>query len=218
MKHLILAALRRIRIYCGVAGAQPVSQQAARIAAEVHAFHGYRRAQPFWTPGAAQALIHLLDTSSVDGLSPATYRTDGLRRLVARTFADPRQDRRPMDLALSHAFVSFAADLANAADTGVVYVDPAARPRPVRPNILLLRASESGSVQRYIETLAWMNPVYARLRSELVGQASDPRASGSSRLTCSALELCPADPGVTSSSTSLQPGLKCEKAIAFSKA
>lgn len=175
MKQLILAALLgAIATNAALAAPQQVTQQAAQIAAEVQAFHGYRRAQPFWTPGAAQALIHLLDTSSVDGLSPATYRTDDLRRLVAGTFADPRQDRRPMDLALSHAFVRFAADLANAADTGVVYVDPAARPRPVRPTILLLRASESGSVQRYIETLAWMNPIYARLRGELVGEASDP--------------------------------------------
>jgi murein L,D-transpeptidase YcbB/YkuD len=148
---------------------------AAQIAAEVQAFHRYKRERPFWTPSAAQALIRLLETSSVDGLSPAAYGTTELRRLVAETYSDPRRDRRPVEIALSQAFVRFASDLALAGDTGVAYVDPAVRPRPVRPTSLLLRASESGSVKRFIEKLAWMNPIYARLRHELVAAAADAR-------------------------------------------
>ena len=149
---------------------------AVQIATEVHAFHRYKRERPFWTPGAAEALIRLLETSSIDGLPPAAYRTNELRRLVAETYSDPRRDRRPVEIALSQAFVQFASHLAQAGDTGVTYVDPAARPRPVRPMMLLLRASESGSVQTYIEKIGWMNPIYAQLRQELVaGGDADAR-------------------------------------------
>lgn len=147
---------------------------ADQIAAEVRAFHGYKRERPFWTPGAAQALLALLETSAVDGLSPATYRAAELRSLVAQLFADPRHDHRSTENALSEAFVRFAADLVKPKDTGITYVDPAARPRPVRPTILLLRAAESRSVQSYIEKMSWMNPIYAQLRRETLTEA-DPR-------------------------------------------
>ena len=157
-------------------GPQPqIPPSAAQMAAEVQAFHRYKRERPFWTPGAAQALLRLLETSSVDGLSPAAYRTNELRRLVAETYSDPRRDRRPVEIALSQAFVSFASDLARAGDSGVTYVDPAVRPRPVRPMMLLLRASETGSVQTFIEKMGWMNPIYAQLRHEMVAGGADPR-------------------------------------------
>ena len=175
---LILAILPLVAA-SSVVPAAPIAQaqtppSAAQIAAEVQAFHGYKRERPFWTPGAAQALLALLETSAVDGLSPATYRTAELRSLVAQLFADPGLDRRSTEIALSQAFVRFAADLVQPKDTGITYVDPAARPRPVRPTILLLRAAESGSVQSYIEKMFWMNPIYAQLRRETL-TAADPR-------------------------------------------
>lgn len=164
--------------FAGSAAANPsvhAPPTATQIAAEVHAFHGYKRERPFWTPAAAQALIALLETSAVDGLSPATYRTANLRHIVAQTFADPRGDPRFMELALSRAFVHFASDLAQTGDTGINYVDPAARPRPVRPMMLLLRAAESGSLEGYIRRLGWMNPIYAHLRRELTSESADSR-------------------------------------------
>lgn len=151
------------------------SPSAAQISAEVEAFHRYRFDRPFWTPAAAEALLQLLETSSVDGLAPHDYSTDKLRDLAAKTMADPRRDRRAMDLALSAAFARYAAALAQAGDTGVNYVDPAARPRPVRPTLLLLRARESGSVETFIEGMAWMNPIYAQLRRELLHSGTDAR-------------------------------------------
>ena len=178
MKHALLIA-PLIAAASATLAAQPALAQvppsSAQVAAEVQAFHRYKRERPFWTPGAAQALLRLLESSSVDGLSPANYRTGDLRNLVTQTFGDPRRDRQPMDTALSQAFVRFASDLAKGGDTEVAYVDPAARPRPVRPTILLLRAGESGSVQTFIETLAWMNPIYAQLRRELIAGNLDPR-------------------------------------------
>ncbi|HEX4892483.1 MAG TPA: L,D-transpeptidase family protein [Hyphomicrobiaceae bacterium] len=158
------------------ASAQP-SPSAAQISAEVEAFHQYRFDQPFWTPAAVEALLRLLETSAVDGLAPQGYQVARLRDLAAKTMADPRRDRRAMDLALSAAFVRYAAALAQAGDTGVTYVDPAARPRPVRPTLLLLRARESGSVETFIEEMAWMNPIYAQTRRELLASGNDPRRS-----------------------------------------
>jgi len=149
------------------------SPSAVQISAEVNAFHRYRFDQPFWTPAASEALLRLLETSAVDGLAPQDHPTAKLRDLAAKTRADPRRDRRAMEVALSAAFVRYAAALAEAGDTAVTYVDPAARPRPVRPTLLLLRARESGSVQTFIEELAWMNPIYAQLRRELLASGND---------------------------------------------
>lgn len=150
-----------------------ITHAPSQIAAEVKAFHRYAGKQALWTPGAAQALIALIDSSTLDGLSPAAYRTAELRALAAQAFSNPKRDRRTAEIALSEAFVRFASDLATPNDTGVIYVDPAVRPRPVRPTILLLRATESGSLQAYIEKIAWMNPIYAQLRREIAVTA-DP--------------------------------------------
>ncbi|URD61105.1 L,D-transpeptidase family protein [Sphingomonas sp. KRR8] len=165
----------------------------SQIVAEAQAFHRYPRNRPFWTPAAIGTLLTLLDSSDLDGLSPQAYHVAELRRLSQITLADPRQDRRAMDVALSVAFVRFAADLARGADTGVTYVDPAARPRPVRPTILLLRASESGSVQRYIETLAWMNPIYGQLRKDLA-QTVDPARARLLKLNLRRARVLPRGP------------------------
>ena len=142
--------------------------------AEIETFHRYKRERPFWTPGAAQALISLLESSAIDGLSPVAYRTAEVKALAAQAFSTQGRNRRSAEMALSQAFVRFATDLARPNDTGVIYVDPAARPRPVRPTILLLRAAESGSLQSYIERLSWMNPIYPQLRREILTTA-DPR-------------------------------------------
>ena len=146
----------------------------SQIAAEVSAFHRYAGKQALWTPGATRALIALIESSTLDGLSPAAYRTAELQALAAQAFSNPQRNRRAAEIALSEAFVRFASDLARPNDTGVIYVDPAARPRPVRPTILLLRATESGSLQSYVEKIAWMNPIYAQLRRE-ISVTADPR-------------------------------------------
>ena len=175
MRHSFLAiSLAAAASATSPAASLPIqTPSAAQTNAEVRAFHRYKRERPFWTPGAAQALIKLLESSSIDGLSPEAYRTAGLRALAAQAFSKPKHDPS-VEIAFSEAFVRFASDLARPNDIGVMYVDPAARPRPVRPTILLLRAAESGSLQSYIEGLSWMNPIYAQLRQEFLTTA-EPR-------------------------------------------
>jgi murein L,D-transpeptidase YcbB/YkuD len=175
MHHtFLIAPLAAVVASATSAAPVQIAPTAEQIAAEVDAFHRHKGVRLFWTPGAAQALISLIDSSTVDGLSPAPYRTAELRAMAAQAFSGPQRRRRAAEIALSRAFVRFASDLVRPTDTGVIYVDPAARPRPVRPTILLLRAAESGSVQSYIEKIAWMNPVYSQLRREIAVTA-DPR-------------------------------------------
>ena len=176
MHHTFFAiSLAAVASVTSAAPTLPVQPPAAtQVTAEVSTFHRYKRERPFWTPGAAQAFIKLLESSAIDGLSPEAYKIAELRALAAQAFLKPGRNRRSAEIAFSAAFVRFASDLARPNDTGVIYVDPAARPRPVRPTILLLRAAESGSLQTYIEKLSWMNPIYARLRREVLTTA-DPR-------------------------------------------
>ena len=175
MHHtLLIAPLAAVVASATSAAPVQIAPTAEQIAAEVDAFHRHKGVRLFWTPGAAQALISLIDSSTVDGLSPAPYRTAELRAMAAQAFSGPQRRRRAAEIALSRAFVRFASDLVRPSATGIIYVDPAARPRPVRPTILLLRAAESGSVQSYIEKMAWMNPVYSQLRREIAVTA-DPR-------------------------------------------
>lgn len=178
----------------GTNAAAESSPSASQIFTEVEAFHRYRFDQPFWTPAAAEALLRLLETSAVDGLAPQDYSPAKLRDLATRTMADPRRDRRAMDLTLSAAFVRYAAALAQAGDTGVTYVDPAAQPRPVRPTLLLLRARESGSVHAFIEGMAWMNPIYAQLRRELLDSGNDAKRAARLHLNLKRARALPRGP------------------------
>ncbi|HEX8839330.1 MAG TPA: L,D-transpeptidase family protein [Sphingomicrobium sp.] len=138
-------------------------------------FYRGRNNYPLWlspTAGnAAEQLVNLLDTASLDGLDPQKYQVDSLRQAIAAARTGKRKRVEEADQRLSAAFVTYVSDLRQAPDTGVTYVDASLRPVPPTPLGALLSATIAPSLSEYVRSLGWMNPVYAQLREALANHS-----------------------------------------------
>jgi L,D-transpeptidase YcbB len=76
---------------------------------------------------------------------------------------------------LSQAFVVYVSDLKQQPDLGIIYVDSQLHPVMPSARAILMQAGAAPSLETYIRTFGWMNPLYGQLRQALVDQryASD---------------------------------------------
>jgi murein L,D-transpeptidase YcbB/YkuD len=134
-------------------------------------FYRARSGAPLWlSPAAgdaAQQLIALLASASLDGLYPDKYRVPALQEALDAARSGKRKDVDRADQMLSDAFVAYMSDLRRDPNIGILYVDPGLRPTPPSPLAALLGAANSPSLPTYIRTLGWMNPFYGELRQAL---------------------------------------------------
>lgn len=134
-------------------------------------FYQARKGAPLWlapTSGdAAQQLISLLSSAGVDGLDPNRFQPVVLQQLVATARNGKRKDVERADMALSQAFTSYVWEIARDPGVGITYVDPSLWPTPPSPLATLLRASSAPSLSDYVQTMGWMHPIYAQLRTAL---------------------------------------------------
>jgi len=143
-------------------------------------FYRGRNGYPLWlspTAGdAPQQLITLLSSANLDGLYPDKYHVADLQRALAAARA-PKAKKKQVDEAeqqLSDAFVAYVGDLMRDPNIGILYVDPALRPKPPSPLAALLGAAIAPSLSAYVSNMGWMHPYYAQLRAALQGhQYSD---------------------------------------------
>lgn len=151
--------------------------QAATIAVpqgqSVQDFYTVRQDKPLWFEGnqptsAAQALLALLSTSAADGIDPAKYKVDDLRKAIRHASGGDSRSVRKADLLLSEAFADYARDLKNPPVTGLQYVDPALRLGPASPLKVLQDAARAPSLAEYVANMEWMNPIYSKLRHALL--------------------------------------------------
>ncbi|HUE80217.1 MAG TPA: L,D-transpeptidase family protein [Sphingomicrobium sp.] len=143
--------------------------------AGVSDFYRARGDRPLWlapqSAGAAQAMLGLLNSASVDGLNPERYQ---VRRIAGALRAAQRGDARAVNRAermLSEAFVAYARDLRRAPNLGIVYVDHELRPAPPSARTLLDGAAAAPSLRAYVEDMGWMNPSYGQLRRALLARS-----------------------------------------------
>jgi murein L,D-transpeptidase YcbB/YkuD len=142
-------------------------------------FYSARHGAPLWYSGnsgyAAQAFLELLKQSKVDGLDVDRYGLDSLTKAVTEASRGDRKAVQRADAMLSQAFVAYVSDLKQQPDLGIIYVD--AQLHPVMPSAraILTQAGAAPSLETYIRTIGWMNPLYGQLRQALVDQryASD---------------------------------------------
>jgi len=131
-------------------------------------FYRARGGTPLWLApaagDAAQQLVALLSSASVDGL-PQKYFTPQLAAtLQAARERNKRKDIQRADQALSEAFVAYVRDLRQDPGVGITWVDPGLKPAPPTPLAALLEASASSSLSQYVHNLGWMHPFYGELR------------------------------------------------------
>jgi murein L,D-transpeptidase YcbB/YkuD len=149
--------------------AVPGQVQAGQSVAD---FYRARGGAPLWLSpqagDAAQKLIALLTSASVDGLNPQKYYTPDLQAALEKAHAKnkPKYIDRA-DEALSQAFVAYVDDLRQDPGVGITWVDPQLRPTPPSPLAALLQASAAPSLSSYVSEMGWMHPFYGELREAI---------------------------------------------------
>ena len=137
----------------------------------VEDFYRGRNGYPLWlspTAGnAAQQLISLLSSSTLDGLHPDKYHVADLQRALDDVRKGKKKQVDRAERALSDAYVAYVGDLMRDPNIGVMYVDAQLRPKPPSPLAALLNAASAPSLSEYIRTMGWMHPYYAELRGAL---------------------------------------------------
>jgi L,D-transpeptidase YcbB len=162
---------------------------------EIAGFYRARGGAPLWfsqkSGPAAQQLIQLLATAQADNLNPRRYNVRGLSRAVqdAQT-GNPAAVQRA-EAMLSAAFVAYAQDQKRDPG-GVIYVDRELKPTPPSADALLIQAAQAPSLSEYIGQIAWMNPIYARLRQAIASRIY--RSDAERRLLAANLERARALP------------------------
>ena len=144
-------------------------------AGEIGQFHDGRKGHAFWfaPDNGAEALLVLLDQAVLDDLDPSQYPIATLRRLAAQ--ARSGRNLRQAEQAFSSVFVRYAGDVARERNVGTLYVDPAARPRPVSAGRLLQVAAAAPSLAVFVDDMRWMHPYYSALRRALAEEVKDTK-------------------------------------------
>ena len=153
----------------------PTRAQAAVPSQTVTDFYRARNGSPLWlspaSGDAAQQLLSVLSTSSIDGIDPVHYDLPGLRQAVDAARDGKRKHVDAADQLLSYAFVAYVQALRQDPGVGITYVDAGLRPTPPSPLAILLTAASASSLGDYVHSFGWMNPIYAPLREALSSHA-----------------------------------------------
>lgn len=168
-----MAAVLRARI-SGAAPALRLDGAAWRTSDQLACFYEQRGYAPAWSHegslrSAADELLAALAAAGEDGLRPADYRTDPLRRFVQQVRQRPAPgDLAEADLLLTDAFLTFGAHLGNGRiNPKTLYRDCALAPDEADLPTVLEKALAAGQVQTALEELAPPHPEYRRLRQAL---------------------------------------------------
>jgi murein L,D-transpeptidase YcbB/YkuD len=135
-------------------------------------FYKARKSAPLWLSpeagDAAQQLVSLLSTSSIDGLNPDKYHPAELQAALEKARSKgKRKDIERAEEALSNAFVAYVDDLRQDPGVGITYVDPSLKPTPPTPLAALLEAAAAPSLSAYVASMGWLHPFYGELRQAL---------------------------------------------------
>jgi murein L,D-transpeptidase YcbB/YkuD len=177
-----------------VAHIQPASAQSADDG-EIAAFYTARGGAPLWfspsSGAAAQQLLQLLSTAYADNLNPRRYNVRALARAVQDAQTRNPASVQRAEAMLSAAFVAYARDQKHDPG-GIIYVDPELKPTPPSARMLLTEAARASSLSDYVGQIAWMNPIYARLRQAIASRIY--RSDAERRLLTANLERARALP------------------------
>ena len=173
---LILGAAALLAPAPATAQAAPTAAVAtvapSAIGQTVADFYKARKGAPLWLSAqagdAADQLIALLNTATIDGLDPQRYQPAALQaELQQARGKNKRKDVERADEALSNAFAAYVADLRRDPGVGITWVDQGLRPTSPSPLAALLQASAAPSLSSYVSNLGWMHPFYGELREAI---------------------------------------------------
>jgi murein L,D-transpeptidase YcbB/YkuD len=148
-------------------------KSSAKSDRELRAFYQARGYRPLWFaagPASPEAdrLVDLIRSASLDGLDPGRYKPKALAEAVAKARGGSSKAVGKADAMLSRAFAAYVRDVRRPRNVGMVYVDRELA--PVQPGVraVLDAVAAAPSLVAHLDGIAWMNPLYGRLRSGLV--------------------------------------------------
>jgi len=147
-------------------------RSAVRGDKEIARFYQERGYRPLWAQYGrlgqeAEQLLHLIDTADADGLDPRRYRPQAVADAIdGAAHGSPRALARA-EMLLSTTFANYVRDVRRHRDMGVIYTEPHFRPVVPSKHAVLTMAASAPSLRTYLETIGWMNPLYAQLRGAL---------------------------------------------------
>jgi len=154
------------------AAAAPAPAVAGVTGMAVGDFYAARHGEPLWfsarAGNAPRALLDLLKSADTDGLAPDRYGTAALEAALAEAATGKRKAVGRADVMFSQAFAAYVVDLKQQPNLGIIYVDAQLRPAMPTPRAVLEQAAATPSLDAYVRTLGWMNPIYGQLRQAVV--------------------------------------------------
>ena len=174
---------------------QPAAAQSVD-GSEIGDFYRARGGAPLWfaprSGAAARQLLQLLATAQADNLNPKRYNVKALARAVEDAQSGNPASVQRGEAMLSAAFVAYVADQKHDPHVGIIYVDPELKPAAPSARVLLTQAAQAPSLSEYVAQMAWMNPIYARLRQAIASRLY--RSDAERRLLTANLERARALP------------------------
>ena len=135
-------------------------------------FYAARHGEPLWFSASAgnapRALLDLLKSADTDGLAADRYGTAALEAALTEAATGKRKAIGRADAMFSQAFAVYVLDLKQQPSLGIIYVDAQLRPAMPTPRAVLEQAAAAPSLDGYVRTMGWMNPIYGQLRQAVV--------------------------------------------------
>lgn len=167
---------------------------------ELRSFYEGRAWQPLWVRGgelgpAADALLELVQNADADGVSRTALRVDDLASTLQIARSDPdRKSLAQAEIALSRTFSAYVQATRIARGSGMTYQNSLLAPVVPTPGSALKAAAAAPSLARYIEKLEWMHPLYAEMRTALIGSDLKPEQERLVWINLERVRGLPADP------------------------
>lgn len=137
---------------------------------ELAVFYRARANKTLWVQDGrlrpeAEQVLRLIEGAAADGLNPASYAPDELRRAMAAAQGGAPADLARAETLLSRAVTAYARDLRrpNAA-AGITYVDADLAPDPMHPRATLQTLASAPSLAAGLAQVTSVNPLYADLK------------------------------------------------------
>ena len=155
-------------------------------------------ARPQWFAAgddrAAMRLLTLLQTSDLDGINPETFKERSLRSAIRSAASGDMKSRDRASKLLDRALASYVASLRLAKSPEWIVNDREAVPGAPSAAAILAQAAAAPSLEEWLDTMPFMHPAYAELRSSLIDAEArgDEKAQQLLRLNLERVRLLPA--------------------------
>jgi len=161
-------------------------------------YYDARAAAPIWLAGgrqdAADRLMTMLATAELDGIDPRQFNLRALQKAVRRASGGNPVDVDRADRMLTQAYLRHVAATRRIGASEWKFVDREVAPTAPQAIELLRQAAGNGSINAFVENMAWMHESYAGLRLALyeARRSGDRLAAARLRLNMERVRMLPA--------------------------